>query len=141
VLDTETWILECNERAQKQGGQLTGKAAFSFVLARQGGKIVIESTGTEYSQFPAPFSECMRDVSQKMTFEELPEGVDALIAYRKVVFEDGFAEGELDDRVPHAAPRAGEQLIAYGCSSHPAPFVLERLGFAGGASGMTFANT
>ena len=89
VLDTETWILECNERAQKQGIQLSGKAAYSFVVARKDGKIVIESTGTEYSQFPAPFSECMRDASHKMVFEELPEGVDALIAYRKVVFEDG----------------------------------------------------
>lgn len=90
VFDTETWISECNERALKTGAKLNGTAAYSFTLRRQGEKIVVGATGTEYSSIPDPaISQCMQDVSRRMTFEELPDGVDALVAYRKVVLKDG----------------------------------------------------
>lgn len=89
VLVTETQVLECNDKALEAGKRLDGEAAFGYTIARKNGKIVIESTGTEYSPFDGPTSDCIRETAHAMTFDSLPDGVDALTAYRKVVFNDG----------------------------------------------------
>ncbi len=89
VLLTETQVLECNDKALKAGKRLEGEAAFGYTIARKNGKIVIESTGVEYSPFDQPTSDCFRETAHAMTFDSLPEGVEALTAYRKVVFHDG----------------------------------------------------
>jgi len=89
VLLTETQVLECNEKALKAGVRLEGEAAFGYTIARKNGKIVVESTGVEYTAFDGPTSDCFRETAHAMAFDTLPEGVDALTAYRKVVFHDG----------------------------------------------------
>ena len=89
VLFTEGQILECNEKALKAGKRLDGEAAFGFTLARKGAKIVIESTGIEYTNFDQPTTDCLRDSANAMVFDTLPEGVEALTAYRRVNFVDG----------------------------------------------------
>lgn len=108
VFDTETWIAECNERALKAGTKLSGTAAYSFTLRRQGGKIVVAATGTEYSSLDPTASRCMQDVSKRMTFEELPEGVDAMVAYRKVVLEDGVLKENWMTEFHPLEPRSPE---------------------------------
>jgi hypothetical protein len=92
VLFTEALILECNEKAQKAGKRLHGEAAFGFSIARSNGKIVIESTGTEYTNFDPAVTDCLRESANGMVFEALPEGVEALTAYRRINFVDGMLE-------------------------------------------------
>jgi len=89
VLLTETQVLECADKAIKAGKKIDGEAAFGFTIARKSGKIVIESTGVEYTNFDLPTSDCFRDTAHAMVFDTLPDGVEALTAYRKVVFHDG----------------------------------------------------
>lgn len=89
VLLTESQVLECNDKALKAGKKLEGEAAFGFTIARKNGKITIESTGVEYTAFDGPTSDCFRESAHAMVFDSLPEGVEALTAYRKVVFHDG----------------------------------------------------
>jgi len=89
VLLTETQVLECNDKALKAGLRLEGEAAFGYTIARKNGKIVVESTGVEYTAFDGPTSDCFRETAHAMTFDTLPDGVEALTAYRKVVFKDG----------------------------------------------------
>ncbi|MDB4961235.1 MAG: hypothetical protein JWP01_1234 [Myxococcales bacterium] len=89
VLLTESQILECGDKAAKAGTKLDGEAAFGFTVVRNQGKIVIESTGVEYTNFDPATSDCLRNSANAMTFESLPDGVDAITAYRKVVFVDG----------------------------------------------------
>jgi len=86
---TETQVLECSDKALAAGKRLEGEAAFGYTIARKGGKIVVESTGVEYSPFDGPTSDCLRETAHAMTFDSLPDGVEALTAYRKVVFHDG----------------------------------------------------
>ena len=89
VLLTESQVLECNDQALKAGKKLEGEAAFGFTIARKNGKIAIESTGVEYTNFDGPTSDCFRETAHAMVFDSLPDGVEALTAYRKVVFHDG----------------------------------------------------
>lgn len=89
VLLTESQVLECNDKALKAGKKLEGEAAFGFTIARKNGKITIESTGVEYTAFDGPTSDCFRESAHAMVFDSLPDGVEALTAYRKVVFHDG----------------------------------------------------
>lgn len=89
VLLTETQVLECNDKALKAGKRLEGEAAFGFTIARKNGKISIESTGVEYTNFDGPTSDCFRETANAMVFDSLPDGVEAMTAYRKVVFHDG----------------------------------------------------
>lgn len=89
VLLTETQVLECNDKALKAGKRLEGEAAFGFTVARKNGKITIESTGVEYTNFDLPTSDCFRETAHAMVFDTLPDGVEALTGYRKVVFQDG----------------------------------------------------
>ncbi len=89
VLLTESQVLECNDQALKAGKKLEGQAAFGFTIARKNGKIAIESTGVEYSNFDGPTSDCFRETAHAMVFDALPDGVEAMTAYRKVVFRDG----------------------------------------------------
>jgi hypothetical protein len=89
VLLTESQILECNDKALKAGKRLDGEAAYGFTIARKDGKITIESTGVEYTNFDGPTSDCFRETANAMVFDALPDGVEALTAYRKVVFHDG----------------------------------------------------
>jgi hypothetical protein len=89
VLLTESQVLECNDKALKAGKKLEGEAAFGYTIARKNGKISIESTGVEYTAFDGPTSDCFRETAHAMVFDALPEGVEALTAYRKVVFQDG----------------------------------------------------
>ncbi len=89
VLLTESQVLECNDQALKAGKKLDGEAAFGFTIARKNGKISIESTGVEYTNFDGPTSDCFRETANAMAFDSLPEGVEAMTAYRKVVFKDG----------------------------------------------------
>ena len=90
VLDTETWVAECNERALKAGKKLDGLAAFWFELVRDGDKVVVSATGVEYSVLEDPASTgCMRETANKMTFDKLPDGVKSVKAYRKVTMKDG----------------------------------------------------
>jgi len=89
VLLTESQVLECNDKALKAGKRLEGEAAFGFTIARKDGKIVVESTGVEYTNFDLPTSDCFRETANAMVFDALPDGVEAMTAYRKVVFHDG----------------------------------------------------
>lgn len=89
VLLTESQVLECNDKALKAGKRLEGEAAFGFTIARKDGKISIESTGVEYTTIDGPTSDCIRETAHAMAFDSLPDGVEALTAYRKVVFRDG----------------------------------------------------
>lgn len=89
VLLTESQLLDCNDKALKAGKRLEGEAAFGFTIARKNGKITIESTGVEYTPFDGPTSDCLRETANAMVFEALPDGVEALTAYRLVVFHDG----------------------------------------------------
>lgn len=89
VLLTESQVLECNDKALKAGKKLQGEAAFGFTIARKNGKIAIESTGVEYTAFDGPTSDCFRETAHAMAFDSLPDGVEALTAYRKVVFHEG----------------------------------------------------
>lgn len=89
VLLTESQVLECSDKALKAGKKLEGEAAFGFTIARKNGKIAIESTGVEYTNFDGPTSDCFRETAHAMVFDSLPEGVEALTGYRKVVFHEG----------------------------------------------------
>lgn len=89
ILLTESQVLECNDQALKAGKKLEGEAAFGFTIARKNGKIAIESTGVEYTNFDGPTSDCFRESAHAMVFDALPDGVEAMTAYRKVVFRDG----------------------------------------------------
>ena len=89
VLLTESQVLECNDQALKAGKKLEGEAAFGFTISRKNGKIAVESTGVEYTNFDGPTSDCFRETAHAMSFDALPEGVEAMTAYRKVVFKDG----------------------------------------------------
>ncbi|MBA3457915.1 MAG: hypothetical protein H0T42_32835 [Deltaproteobacteria bacterium] len=89
LLVTESLLLECNDKALKAGKMLDGEAAFAFTVARKNGTIVIESTGVEYAPYGAAASDCLRETAHAMVFDSLPDGVEAMTAYRKVVFENG----------------------------------------------------
>jgi type IV secretory pathway VirB10-like protein len=89
VMLTESHVLECGDKAAKAGKKLDGEAAFGFTIARKDGKIVVESTGTEYSGFDKATSDCFRETANAMVFDALPDGVDALTGYRKVEYKDG----------------------------------------------------
>jgi hypothetical protein len=90
VIGTEKEILECAEKSAKTGKRLDGMAAVSFTLANKNGKIVVETTGVEYDTMGNnAATDCMREAAKAMILETLPEGAEALVGYRKVVFKDG----------------------------------------------------
>ena len=89
VRDTEPWVAECNEIAQKAGHKLDGLSAFKFTLGRDGDKTVIVSTDIEYNNIEPKAAECIRETARRMTFDKLPEGVQTVTAYRKTTFKDG----------------------------------------------------
>ncbi|MBA3457914.1 MAG: hypothetical protein H0T42_32830 [Deltaproteobacteria bacterium] len=103
---TENQILECNEKASKAGKRLHGEAAFGWTIARSNGKIVIESTNTEYTNFDQPTTDCLREAANAMVFDALPDGVEALTAYRRINFIDGALERQAlsDYRVTRPPP-------------------------------------
>lgn len=91
VMFSEPQIAECNEKALKAGRRLDGATAVAFKVARtKDGKIVAEPTGIEYSSIADQgVVDCIRDAAKTMVFDSLPEGVDSLTGYRKVVLKDG----------------------------------------------------
>jgi hypothetical protein len=88
---TETQVIACNDKALKAGTRLDGATAVAFKVARnKDGKIVAEPTGVEYSSIADQgVVDCIRDAAKTMVFDSLPEGVDSLTGYRKVVLKNG----------------------------------------------------
>ncbi len=95
VRETEPLIIECVEKAQKSGAKLTdGLAAFTFVLARKGDKVVVESVATEYTGIgDAGATECMQEVGRRIAVASLPVGVDAMTGYRQIEITNGELTG------------------------------------------------
>ena len=86
---------ELAECAAKDGTKVTGSATLTFLLAHEGDKTVIETTGVDYDQTTIdnePLLECMRETARAMTFQPVPDS-SAIYVTRKVELDHGKLVG------------------------------------------------
>jgi hypothetical protein len=85
---SENLVVDC---ADKTASKVTGETAVSYTLARhKDGRILLESTGVEYSSITdQSLMECIRATAKEIYLESLPEGAEAILGYRQVILKDG----------------------------------------------------
>lgn len=85
-------VEKCVQEAAEKGVTPTGEATLTYIVVRQGEKVVVEDTGIDDSkttlQAPA-LLDCMRETARKMTFEGLPREAEGLVVTRSVTLEAG----------------------------------------------------
>jgi len=92
IAAVEPLVADCVKRTAAAGHRLTGRAELTFIVAKQGDKILVEDTGLDPEQTTidsAPLLECLHETSRAMKFKGLPRNADALIVTRRVDIADG----------------------------------------------------
>ena len=90
MVATEQQVVECLEKAGKDGAKLDGVVAFPFSVSRKNGKVVTESGNVDYTTVGSvEVVECMAGVMKKINYDELPEGAATVTSYRKITVKDG----------------------------------------------------
>jgi hypothetical protein len=92
VAANEPKVVECLAKAAATGDRPTGDATLTFIAARRGDKIVIESTGVDPDATTIasePLLECLHATSKAMTFAGLPREAEAVFITRTVKVEAG----------------------------------------------------
>jgi hypothetical protein len=92
VAANEPKVAECLAQAASTGDRPTGDATLTFIAARRGDKIVIESTGVDPDATTIssePLLDCLHATSKAMTFAGLPREAEAVFITRSVKVEAG----------------------------------------------------
>ena len=77
--------------AEKAHGA-SGATTLTYVVAKQGDKVVVEDTGFDEDKTSlqsAELVDCLRETARKMTFEGLPREANGLVVTRSVKIEQG----------------------------------------------------
>jgi hypothetical protein len=92
VAAIEPKVNECLAQAQARGDKPTGDATLTFIAAKQGDKIIIESPGYDHEATTLKneaLVECLQGTSQAITFEGLPRDANGVFVTRTVKVENG----------------------------------------------------
>ena len=85
-------LAECAAHA---GAKITGSATLTFILAHEGDKAVVETTGVDYDATTItdePLLECLRETAREMTFQPVPDS-SAIYVTRNVELDHGKLVG------------------------------------------------
>ena len=105
---TETAVIDCIDAAKSIGARVDGTSVYGVVLARKGDQVVVEGSTFEYGPYTGTLQSCLQGSANDVVVEYLPDGVDRIVAYRKITVENGeitlFRSPGWDVQQPAPAP-------------------------------------
>ncbi len=87
IFASEQAVIDC---LPKTDAKLDGYVAIPFRVLKKDGKVVVDADPPDASTFTDPtISECMRRATAAMKYDALPDGVQTVSSYRKIVVKNG----------------------------------------------------